>query len=66
MVSKGAAGGARRDRVRPGATGHEPTTVGEGSGVDAGAAVAPVSTDTALRHPTTKPRVQLDPNNPWP
>jgi hypothetical protein len=56
--------GGRREHARLGGATREPA--GE-SAVDAGAS-APASTvpDTALRHPTTKPKVQLDPDNPWP
>ena len=60
-VSKVAAG--RHEHFRPGSTLREPTE--PLASPDGGASVV-APTDTALRHPTTKPKVQLDPDNPWP
>ena len=63
-LTKSPSGGSRREHLHPGGAVREPATAVEAPSVDAGAAAGPA--DTALRHPTTKPKVQLDPDNPWP
>ncbi len=57
----------RRERGHAAPVPREPPAVTEAAAtIDAGAPAEVATPDNALRHPTQKPKVQLDPDNPWP